>query len=64
MFFTAGDSGSIFSLYLVPTEPFILILLLWKENTNLKAVSLKEKNMGFLISQINLTVFLSSSQRF
>lgn len=50
MFFTAGDSGAIFSIYPVPTDSFILILLLWKENTNLKAVSLKEKNVGFFRS--------------
>lgn len=51
MFFTAGDSGAIFSIFLVLTDSsFILILLLWKENTNLKAVSLKEKNVGFFRS--------------
>lgn len=55
MFLTAGDSGAIFSLYLISIDSFVLILLLWKENTNLKAVSLKEKNAGFF--QINLTGF-------
>lgn len=39
MFFLLGDSGAISGLYFISVVSFILIGLLWKENTNPKAVS-------------------------